>query len=261
MDEPSNQPQRLADDSGASRGSYPGATGGNPEGRTIAGGLHREAWASLRRVGIFGGSFDPLHRGHLYVAATAQAARGLERVVFVPAAQPPHKPDQVLASGANRLAMLELGLRDHSDWIVDSEELERPGPSYTIDTVQQVRGRFGLHPDARLFLLLGSDNLRGFAKWKDVDLLLRLTEPVVVARVLDLRLTLESLRRELSPSLAARFESAIIPCKPLEVSSTEIRAALSRGRVPHEALPAGVAEYIEAHGIYEARPIEPPRTG
>ena len=258
MDDPNPQSERPSGDSGSARSSYPEARDGNSGERSILGTSTGAAWGELRRIGIFGGSFDPVHFGHLYVAAKAQAARGLERVVFLPAAQPPHKPGQVLASGADRVAMLELALRAHPDWIVDSLELERAGPSYTIDSIRQVRGRFGLHADAHLFLLLGSDNLRGFAQWKDIGELLELTEPLVVARELDLRPTLERLRSELSSALALRLEHALIASKPLEVSSTEIRSRLARGELCQDSLPAEVLEYIVTRGIYSARP---PPTG
>jgi nicotinate-nucleotide adenylyltransferase len=197
----------------------------------------------------------------LHVAATAQAARGLERVLFLPAAQPPHKPEQILASGADRLAMLELALHGHRDWVADGLELDRPGPSYTIDTVRQLRGRLGLHADARLFLLLGSDNLRGFAQWKDIGELLELSEPVIVARERDLRPALESLQRESSPALAARLGLALVACAPFEASSSAIRERLSRGEIPRDVLPERVAEYITLRGIYGARKRLPPPPG
>ncbi len=216
-------------------------------------------WGELRRIGLLGGSFDPVHVGHLHVAAAAQRARGLERVVFLPAARPPHKPDQILASGADRVAMLELALRGHDEWIVDGLELERSGPSFTIDTVRQVRERWGLHPSAQLYLVLGSDNLRGFAHWKDAALLLELTEPVVVPRESDLAATLAHLRSELTPALAARLERSIVAVEAVVVASSEIRQALGSGSLRRVQLPAGVQEYIEARGIYGARGRGAPR--
>jgi nicotinate-nucleotide adenylyltransferase len=183
----------------------------------------------------------------------------LERVVFLPAAQPPHKPDQILAGAADRIAMLELALRGHDDWIVDGLELQRPGPSYTIDTLRQVRERWRLHPNARLYLILGSDNLRGFAQWKDAASLLQLTEPVVVPRETDLGPTLERLRAEWAPELAARLEQAIVATPPVLVASSDIRTALRCGDVARGDLPDGVQEYIEARGIYGARGRGAPR--
>ncbi len=240
-------------------GHYPGAMAGNPAPACPASSVRLLEWGKLRRIGLFGGSFDPVHVGHLHVAAAAARAAGLERVLFLPAAQPPHKPEQILASGSDRVAMLELALRDHADWFVDTIELERAGISYTIDTVRELRARFCLHPDARLFLVLGSDNLRGFSKWKDAAGLLQLIEPIVVPREVDLGSTLENLRAEFPPELAARIERAIVPCSPVLVASSAIRAALRRGHVAPGLLPAGVREYIEARGIYAAPPRGTPR--
>ncbi|HUR28337.1 MAG TPA: nicotinate (nicotinamide) nucleotide adenylyltransferase [Planctomycetota bacterium] len=250
---PSDRSPRSGANSGAAQGTYPIASSGNPSGQATVEPASDASSRNLRRVGVFGGSFDPVHLGHLHVAETAQAARGLERVMFLPAAQAPHKTEQARASGADRCAMLELALRGHPDWRVDPLELERPGPSYTIDSLRLVRARWGLHPDARLFLLLGSDNLRGFARWKSIEELLLLAEPVVVARERDLRSVIETLRREAPPEIAARIERALIACEPLEVASTDIRDAFSRGELPRESLPASVAEYIAARGIYGSR--------
>jgi len=252
VNDPDRPSKRPAADSGGATGSYPPASAGNPGSRELRGD-GAGSWRDLRRIGIFGGSFDPVHLGHLYVASMAQAAQALERVVFVPARVPPHKPDQVLASGPDRIAMLEIALRGHPDWTIDALELERAGPSYTIDTLRELRGRYGLHHEARLFLLLGSDNLRGFAGWKDVGLVLEQAEPVVVAREKELQPLIASLGRELPPAQAARMERALIACEPLEISSTEIRESLARDRVPSESLPAGVAEYIASRGIYGTR--------
>ncbi len=246
------------DPSGA-RGLYPGAPAGNLAAPGASGSIRPVEWGKLRRIGLFGGSFDPVHCGHLHVAEAATQAAGLERVLFLPAAQPPHKPGQLLADGADRVAMLELALRGRADWFVDTLELERAGISYTIDSVRELRARWGLHPDARLFLVLGSDNLRGFSKWKDAAGLLQLIEPIVVPREVDMGPTLENLRAEFSPELAARIERAIVPCSPVVVASSTIREALGRGNVAPCLLPAGVREYIEARGIYVGPPRGAPR--
>ncbi len=245
--DPSSAPK--PDPPGA-KGHYPGAFAGNPAASAEASSVRAREWGKLRRIGLFGGSFDPVHCGHLHVAEAAAKAAGLERVVFLPAAQPPHKPEQILAGGAERVAMLELALRGHGDWFVDTLELERAGISYTIDSVREVRARWGLHPDARLFLVLGSDNLRGFSKWKDAVSLLQLIEPIIVPREVDLGPTLENLRAEFSPELAARLARAIVPCSAVVVASSAIREALRRGNVAPGLLPAGVREYIEVRGIY-----------
>ncbi|HED66988.1 MAG TPA: nicotinate (nicotinamide) nucleotide adenylyltransferase, partial [Planctomycetes bacterium] len=133
-----------------------------------------------RRLGILGGSFDPPHGGHLHMARVARAARDLDHVLFVPAARPPHKPDRRLASGAERVHMLELLLADQSHVSIWTNELERAGPSYTIDTVEALREELGPRPI--FFLILGSDNLAGLPRWHRVEDLLALVEPIVIPR-------------------------------------------------------------------------------
>ncbi len=253
MEHPVNDPAAPQSDGRGAPSHYLGASAGNagPAGAPFA--APNFSGLGLRRIGIYGGSFDPVHRGHLHVAAEAQGARGLERVVFLPAAQPPHKPDQILASGADRVAMLRMAVAGRDDWSVDGLELERSGLSYTIDTVNLVRRRWGLDPEARLFLILGSDNLRGFAQWKDAALLLERTEPVVVPRERDLGPTLTRLHTELSPDLARRLERSIVDTDALLVSSSGVREALARGVVQESTLPPGVLEYIRARGIYGAQ--------
>jgi nicotinate-nucleotide adenylyltransferase len=227
--------------------SIPGARGREPDARG------RES--GPRRVGIFGGSFDPVHAGHLHVARAAQAARGLEQVVFVPAARPPHKPERILASGADRVAMLELALAGEpasSRWSVADLELERSGPSYTIDTVRELPGRLGLAPQAELYLLLGSDNLRDLPRWREADELLSRVHPIVLARS-PLEPILRELQRELAPELVAKLRAGLLDLSPVEVSSSDVRGQLARGEDPGRALPAGVLEYIRRQGIYGCR--------
>ena len=112
-----------------------------------------------RRLGLFGGSFDPVHMGHLHVARVAQRARDLERVVFVPAARPPHKLERALAPGADRLAMLRLAIAGEPSWTVSDVELRREGPSYTVQTVRELALAVGEPADAEVWMILGSDNL------------------------------------------------------------------------------------------------------
>jgi nicotinate-nucleotide adenylyltransferase len=224
-----------------------------------------ERLSGVRRLGIMGGSFDPVHVGHLHVASAAAAAFELEHVLFVPAARPPHKPGRRLAPGADRVAMLRLALADRPDWSIDALELEREGPSYTIDTVRALPARHGLPPGCRLHLVIGWDNLRGLERWREVRALLEAVQPVVVYRrpeppggssaapdrAQDL---LACLRRELGPELFGRLERGLVEVEPVPVSSTAIRAELACGRDPGAALPPGVGEYARRRGLYGSDP-------
>ncbi len=200
-----------------------------------------------RRLGVFGGSFDPPHEGHLFVARAAREERGLDHVLWVPAARPPHKPDRVLAADAQRAHMLELLLADEPACSIWTVEFAREGPSYTIDTLHALRAEL---PEVELFLLLGTDNLPGFPRWHRAREILALVTPVVVPRAgapadpEELAALPEAERRALA--------EAVLDRPPVEVSSTELRARLAAG-ADHERVPPALREYLAQSGIYRDR--------
>lgn len=210
-------------------------------------------WAGVRRLGLFGGSFDPVHRGHEHVVRAAQSAFRLERVLWIPAARPPHKPERILAEAADRLAMLELALAGHPSWSVSRLELERSGPSFTIDTVRALPGALGLEPAVELHLVIGGDNLVGFATWREVEALLERVQPVVVVRRGDEREALRELVRGLPEPLVRKVERGLVLAPLVPISSTELRARLARGERVDDELAPTVAEYVRARGIYRPR--------
>jgi len=214
-----------------------------------------------RRIGLLGGSFDPIHRGHLHAAQAAQASFGLDRVVFVPAARPPHKAGRTLASGEHRLAMVRLAIAGHPDWCASDLELRRPGPSYTVDTVRALARAVGEPPDAQVFLVLGSDSLAGLPGWHEVEELLRLARPIVVLRDGDGPERIEALRGELSAAAIERLASGVARASAASGRSTELRAALARGERDPADLPPEVGAYAARHGLYRARPETPRRRG
>jgi len=197
-----------------------------------------------RTLGILGGSFDPPHLGHLFVARTARLVCRLEHVLFVPAARPPHKPERVLASAADRVAMLELLLADEPLLSVWTTELEREGPSYTIDTVKELRA--AVAPGTELFLLIGSDNLPGLPGWRDAEELLSLVVPVVVWRR-GSRLDPDELAR-VPRELRQRFR--VIECAPFDCTASDLRRRLAAGDDLDGLLPSSLAEYARARGLY-----------
>jgi nicotinate-nucleotide adenylyltransferase len=206
--------------------------------------------AHVRRLGAYGGTFDPVHAGHLHVAREAQRAFELDQVVFVPASRSPFKPEGATASPGDRLAMLEIALAGEPSWSISTLELERRGPSYTHETLVELPVRVGLRPGAQLFLLLGWDNLRGLERWHRARELLRLAQPVVVGRGDEDPGLLAHLARELGPELYARLERGFVRGPTAPESATELRELLARGEDPGAALPPGVLEYIRARGIY-----------
>ncbi len=206
-----------------------------------------EAARAARRLGLLGGTFDPPHAGHLHAARAARDAFSLDHVVLVPAAHPPHKPGRALAGAADRLALLRL-LCAGTAWLsVWSVELERSGPSYTIDTVRAL----ARETDAELFVILGSDNLPGLPGWRDAGELLERAQPIVIQRAGDPPALADPARR-LSPAAAERLRAGLCAVAPLEASSSELRRRLAVGEDPGPALPAALREYIEQRGIYRA---------
>jgi nicotinate-nucleotide adenylyltransferase len=210
-----------------------------------------DAARNAQRLGVLGGSFDPPHLGHLHAARRAREAFALEHVLFVPAARPPHKPGRILASGAERLEMLALLLADEPWTSVWGVELARKGPSYTVDTMRELRAR--VSPGTQLHLILGEDNLAGFARWKEAEALVRLAQPIVVHRSgadLVAALTAPDMLA-LSQFVRTRIALGVLASAPLDASSTELRAALARG-APAGALPPRLAAFVEARGLYRA---------
>ena len=207
------------------------------------------AAGAAARLGIFGGSFDPPHAGHLYVAREARRVFALDHVVFVPAARPPHKPDRALSPGVARVRMLEL-LLDGAAWAsVWAGELGRAGPSYTADTVDAIHAARG--GKGELFLLLGSDNLEGLAAWHRVEDLLARVRPVVVFRGGEAR-DPDALRR-FSAAARARLAEGFLDVPPFDASSTRIRSRLEQGEEPGPAVPPALAEYLATGGFYGGR--------
>ena len=209
--------------------------------------------AHLRRVGVYGGSFDPVHAGHLHVARVARERFALDGLVFVPAARPPHKPGRELASEADRLAMLELALEGWNDAWISTVEFERVGFSYTYDTLRELPARAGLASDCALHVVIGWDNLRGLERWHRANEMLTLAQPIVVWREGGDEEVLAHLARTLDPKAFARVERGLVRVPPAPESSTDVRAALERGELPAGAVAPKVLEYIRSRGIYSSR--------
>jgi nicotinate-nucleotide adenylyltransferase len=189
------------------------------------------------KIGLFGGSFDPVHLGHLLVAQAAREELGLDRMFFIPAAQSPFKPDSKPISGADRLRLLRLALAGKTWCEIDGQELHRGGVSYTIDTVRDYVRRF---PEAQIFYLIGSDNVAKLPLWREADELARRAEFVVVPRP-----------GETETLLPAPFRGRALKGFPLGVSSSQIRARIRAGQPIEHLVPAAVAEGIRSEGFYK----------
>lgn len=188
------------------------------------------------KLGLFGGSFDPVHIGHLLVAQAAMEEMGLDWLHFIPAAQSPFKPETKPAPASERLKLLRLALAGRTRYSIDDQEIQRGAPSYTIDTVRNYQQRF---PEAKLYYLIGADHIPLLPKWREADELARLLEFVIIPRP-----------GEPPGALNPPFRQHLLRGFPLGVSSSQIRAR-ARARLPLEGLvPPAVAEAIRNNGLY-----------
>lgn len=203
------------------------------------------------RIGILGGSFNPVHNGHLILAQDALEQFGLNRVVFIPAAQPPHKPSLLLAEAAVRLEMLRRAVAGDARFSVSEEELQRGGVSYTVDTLRRLRD---LYAGAGLFFIIGGDSLRELHTWKDIYTVLELAEIITVARPGFRTDDLNESTLRLRDPWPRRLASNVATGHLVEISSTDIRNRVARGQSIRYLVPAAVEQYIAATAVY--RPQE-----
>lgn len=188
------------------------------------------------KLGLYGGSFDPVHLGHLLVAHAALEELALDRLVFIPAAQSPFKPGSQPASATLRVRMLRLALAGESRFEVDESELRRGGVSYSVDTVREFAAR---HHRAELCWLIGADHVPTLPKWREAETLAQLVEFVVIPRPGAPAVTLP-------PAYRLRQLGGW----PLAVSSSEIRRRVAAGRPVRHVLPRDVPEVIVTEGLY-----------
>jgi nicotinate-nucleotide adenylyltransferase len=188
------------------------------------------------RIGLYGGSFDPVHLGHLLVAQSAVEEVNLSRVIFIPAAQSPFKPERKLSPDALRARMLCLALAGKSYCEVDPQELSRGGVSYTIETVRNYRQRF---PLAELFYLIGADHVAKLPKWRDAAELAATVDFVVIPRP-----------GQAETPFPGGFRGRYLGGFPLGVSSSQIRERVGRGMPVDLLTGAAVAETIRQNGLY-----------
>ena len=191
---------------------------------------------NMQRIGIFGGSFDPVHLAHLLVAQAAREELDLERLFLIPAAQSPFKPDRRPSLPQERVRLLRLALAGKTWCDVDEQELQRGGVSYTIDTVRDYARRF---PGAQRFYLIGADHLPQLTKWRAADEVARLVEFVAIPRP-----------GQAETPFPAPFRGRWLKGFPLGISSSEIRARVKAGLPIDHLVPSPVAEAIRNNGLY-----------
>ena len=189
---------------------------------------------------MLGGTFDPVHYGHLRLAESAREANGLllDRVLFVPAGYPWRKSDRVVTQANHRVAMLRLAIEGNRAFEISTLELEREGPSYTVDTLEVLHGQY---PGSEFFLIMGQDALADLPNWREPNRIEALA-PLAVA------LRPDAKRQEAAEGELERVVS--IPMEPLEISASNIREKVSRGLSIRYLVPDAVRIYIADHGLY-----------
>lgn len=218
------------------------------------------------RLGLLGGSFDPVHNGHLAIAQQAREALGLDQILFIPTNHPPHKPNDSLAPAHDRYEMVRLATAADPSLAISDVEIRRPGKSYSIDTIRLLQQTN--RPDTRLFFLIGLDAFLDFPSWRDPKTLLQLCSFVVLSRpglsfrslsTVSLLPTIPtSSLTDLDAGRIARIELPLgkqqltcLQLPPCTVSASDIRARIRRGLPVANLLPPSVESYILRHHLYQ----------
>lgn len=202
------------------------------------------------RLGIYGGSFDPVHFGHLLLAESCRETCRLDRVWFIPAAVSPHKRNVPPADSKHRVEMLRLAVAGHEAFEVSLIEIERGGVSFTVETVARVAEQ---NPGAELFLLMGADTLVEFPSWREPQRICELAMPVVVRRPGSPEPAWEALRPLVSAERAAEIKNHVVEMPLIGHSSSEMRERIAAHRSIRYRTPRAVEKYIETHGLYTER--------
>ena len=204
-----------------------------------------------RRIGLLGGTFDPIHYAHLVVAEEVRASLQLDTIVFIPAGQPPHKMEHASAAPEHRLAMLRLAIASNPYFTYSRVELDRPGPSYLADTLRILRTQWG--QQVEIDFILGWDSLTELPNWyHPQDIVAALSKLVAVGRpghVEKVDITKRELEARL-PGIAQRLH--VVPVPQLAISSTELRHRVAAGKPIKYQVPEAVEQYIADHNLYRS---------
>lgn len=202
----------------------------------------------MKRLGIMGGTFDPIHYGHLVAAEMARAEFSLNKVLFIPSGTPPHKDRSDITAAGLRFEMVERAIQDNPAFEISALELRRKGPSYTVDTLRVLRRTW---PEHEFYFITGSDALRQIFSWREVEEILMMTKFIGAARPgFDASDFLLQVQKE-RPETQERIHYIEVPA--LAISSTDIRARVKRGQPIRYLLPEPVRLYIQQHGLYTAK--------
>ena len=196
------------------------------------------------RLGIFGGTFDPIHLGHLLTAEAVLEGLFLDKVIFIPASIPPHKTDKFVTPPEKRMDMTRLGTAYNENFAVSDIELKRKGPSYSVDTVSELKNRY---PDGEFFFIIGSDAINDIATWHEAKKLIASCNFAAVTRA-GKPLNREYLREYFGELAHTNITEVKTP--QIEISSTDIRRRIGEGKNISYMVTKEVAEYIKREGLY-----------
>jgi len=203
--------------------------------------------SKINKIGIMGGTFDPIHIGHLFIAEETLERLNLDKILFIPAGVSPHKINSKTTAPQHRFLMTAIAVNSNERFYLSSIEIERQGPSFTIDTMRALRE---LYPkNIELFFITGGDTFIDLETWKDYDLLLELVSFVVFTRAGYDNELLDKKIQHFREGYRANITKICIPL--LEVSSTDIRERVKQGRTVKYLIPEGVEEYISKHRLYQ----------
>jgi len=200
------------------------------------------------RLGVMGGTFDPIHHGHLVAASEVQSLFGLDEVVFVPTGQPWQKAAQDVSPAEDRYLMTVIATASNPRFTVSRVDIDRPGPTYTIDTLRDIRAE---RPDAELFFITGADALAEILSWKDSELLFELAHFIGVTRP----------GHELSDKGLPEHRVTLQEVPAMAISSTDCRARVAGGEPVWYLVPDGVVQYINKYRLYSGLPAQPELAG
>ena len=201
----------------------------------------------MARIGLFGGSFDPVHMGHLLLAESARESLDLDTVWWVPAATPPHKESGPRASARDRVEMLRLAVAGHDPFRIETHEIERGGTSYTVETLEALTDR---HPDHTWFLLLGADMVEDLPRWRSPERICELAIVAAVERPGWGPVSWDGLASLVGEERRKLFARHVVPMPQIELSSSEIRRRVAEGRSIRYRTPRAVEMYIRQRGLY-----------
>jgi len=210
----------------------------------------RESIVGGRRLGIMGGTFDPIHYGHMVAAETARIELGLDIVLFIPTGMPPHKVDNPVTDANLRFEMVEMSIRSNKNFKVSRMEIERDGPTYTIDTLRILHNLF---PDQELYFITGTDALKELLTWREPEEIIRLARIVGASRPgYDSRDLLAKIYRQY-PFTKDRIYQLEVPA--LAISSTDIRSRVQNQKSIRYLLPEEVRLFIKTNKLYQTNKI------